>query len=393
MKPAFHRRVTTLERVFTLLHDMAPPFATQLVLEGSGELDLSRWETAVAAACEANPGSRLVYKGCWRWATWVDSGAPAPVRLIDGNGWSGHGPEGAPFLRNPLPFKTTNSCEVLLVAGNPPRVVFRCLHAVMDGRGTLYWVEDIFRALRGEPLIGAHSMINDEEFSDDLKIPNRQDRKTRRYGAPTGAADGVEQGNVWRRARLDGRFTKLLPLVALAMAKAARKRGEEDVCFNVPADLRFLKPHIRSTANLSCRFILDIPPEATVDSLQKQIFVKMRNMSRESRFMNLLSQLPLGVLKYIFVRVRKRNLGNGLYYSSGTITYPGKLPMAAFQGGGFGARTGFFIPPDMEGKPLFAVLAHCGDGVEIVASAPKPLATNGRLEDYLHDVVSCLKTL
>ncbi|MDA8138777.1 MAG: hypothetical protein M0036_08990, partial [Desulfobacteraceae bacterium] len=393
MRAAFRRRVSPIERLFTLLHEMDHPFSNQVVLEGTGVLDEARWQEAVHAACEANPGSRLVQRGVSRWASWVDSGKAAPIRFVDGTGWSGYGPEGASFLCDPLPFKSSHSSEVLLVEGNPLRVVFRVLHAVMDGRGTLLWMEDIFRALRCEPLKGATCTLNDEQFLSDLDIPKRWDRKSRNCLAPTGAADGDDSGNVWKRVRLDGRFVKLLPQVVLAMAKETRKQGETNVCFNIPADLRYRQPGIRSTANLGHRFVVQVPPDATVDSIQQQIFEKLRNVAWESHALFFLYYIPLGLMKYILRRIRKRNLRSGLHSSTGTISYPGKLPIENFQGGGFTAKTGFLIPPSMEGKPLFAVLSNCDDAVEMLISMPKTLASNGRLEEFLAGVVSQLEPI
>ncbi len=157
MQSNFSRKVSPFERIFLLLAMMDCPFSNQLVLEGKGTLDASRWENAVQAASEANPGSRLLYKGRSSWAQWVDCGVTPPVRDFNGAHWSADGPEGAPFLSDPMPFRDGHSCEVVLLSGDPARVVFRTLHATMDGGGTLVWVEDIFRALRGEPLIGQGS--------------------------------------------------------------------------------------------------------------------------------------------------------------------------------------------------------------------------------------------
>ena len=194
MSNPYTRKVTPLERLFIVLAELDTPFSNQMVLEGTGTLDESRWEKAVHEACEANPGSRVVYRGRSRWAKWVDTGVAVPVRSFDGSRWNAQGPEGAPFFFEPLPFKDTHSCEVVLVQGDPARVVFRSLHAVMDGRGTLFWAQDIFRALRGEPLIGTTSTMTDVEIMSRLNYPVNLPRKPKDCLAPTGAIDGDEPG-------------------------------------------------------------------------------------------------------------------------------------------------------------------------------------------------------
>lgn len=391
MSNIFQRKVSPLERMFVLLHEMDRPFSNQVVLEGTGTFDKALWEKAIREACEANPGSRLILKGVSGWSKWVDSGIAAPIKVIENSDWSGYGPEGAPFLSDPLMFEKTHSCEVVLVPGNPLRAVFRTLHAIMDGRGTQLWVEDIFRALRGEPLVGTTSTINDEEYVVRLNNPQKWERKKRDCLAPTGDKDGTEPGFTWRRTRIEGKYSKLLPQAAIAIAKETRKQGPSNVCFNIPVDIRRWMPEIRSTANLTRRIILYVPPDATVESLSEEIKYKVNNMSREPWMLNLATWIPLGIMKYVFTKIRQKNLHSGVYHSTGTISNLGKLPIESYQGGGFQAETGFYIPPGTEGKTLFMTLSGCGDFVEVIISMPKTLATNGRLDQLLENVVAQLE--
>ncbi|MFC1888305.1 hypothetical protein ACFL4G_00975 [Thermodesulfobacteriota bacterium] len=387
----FFRKVSPIERIFIALDKIDTPFAIQMVLEGTGTLDESRWKKAVNKACEANPGSRLVYRGSSRWARWVDTGVAPPVRIFDGSDWSAHGPEGASFLYDPLPFKETHSCEVALVQGDPVRVVFRTFHAVMDGRGTLFWVEDVFRALRGEPLIGSSSTMTDVELVSLLDYPVKRQHRPKNCPAPTGPVDGDEAGQTWRRASVQGRFSKLIPQVAVLTAKETRKQGQGDVYFNVPVDLRSRMPNIRSTANLTRRIILNIPPEATVESVQREMMGKLDNLRGDSQLLKAFCYTPLGWLEKSMNFAMKRTLRDGLYRGTGTITNVGKLPMSTLRGGGFEAQSGFIIPPGTDSKPVFMTLSGLGDSIDIVIAMPKMLATNGRLDELLSNIVSGLK--
>lgn len=361
-----------------------------MVLEGTGALDISRWEKAVAAACDANPGSRLIYTGWSRWAKWVDSGVSAPIRVFDGTHWSGNGPDGAPFLFDPLPFQQTHSCEVVLVQGHPSRVVFRTLHATMDGGGTLLWVYDIFRALRGEPLMGSSSTLTDTELLSGLNYPVRKKRKAGKCLAPTGAIEGEATGYIWKRAQLQGSFSRLLPRAALAIARETRKQGPGSVCFNVPFDLRLRIPGLRSTANLSRRLVLQVPPEATVDTIHEQMRYDLDHISGDPKILKLITYAPLGWINRLFTFLRKKSLRSGRYPTTGSISNLGRIQMDLLQGGGFETRTAFFIPPGTEAKPFFMTLAGCRDSVEMVVSMPKGLASNGRLDRFIANLTAAL---
>ena len=391
MQSNFSRKVSPFERIFLLLAMMDCPFSNQLVLEGTGTLDASRWENAVQAASEANPGSRLLYKGRSSWAQWVDCGVTPPVRNIDGAHWSADGPEGAPFLSDPMPFRDGHSCEVVLVSGDPVRVVFRTLHATMDGGGTLVWVDDIFRALRGEPLIGSASTITDVELLSRTAYPAKREQRPRNCLAPTGCIDGEDAGFVWKRVRLAGSFSKLLPQTAVSIARQAGKQGPGEVCFNVPFDLRRRIPNIRSTANLTRRLVLNVPPDATIENVQQQMRDKLARPNGDSNLLKLFCYTPLGWIKHLFNAIRRKNLRSGRFHSTGSISNLGQLPIESFRGGGFEAQTGFFIPPGTEAKPFFMTLAGCGNGVEMVVSMPKVLANNGRLERFISRIASDLK--
>lgn len=386
--PRFERKVSPIERIFTLLARIDPPFSNQMVLEGTGAFDLQQWRKAVAAACEANPGSRLIHKGRFTWARWVDTGIAAPIRHFDGSDWSGEGSEGAPFFFDAIPFKTDHSCEVVLIDGDPLYVAFRTLHATMDGIGTMLWAQDIFRALRGEPLVGSSSTITDDDLMAQSQYKAKLVHKPKRCLAPAGAMQGDSLGYVWKRTRLRGRFSKLLPQLAIAIARETRKQGPGDVRLNVPVDLRRRMPGEISTANLTRRIVLDVSPQDTVETIQEQINDRLANLIGDSKLTKLVCYAPLGWIETAFKWARRRNLRTGLFRSTGSISNLGRLPVESFRGGGFEARSGFFIPPGTEAKPFFMTLAGFDGGVEMIVSMPTSLASNGRLERFIANITA-----
>ena len=151
----YQRIVSTTERCWLAIDRQTCPFVISLVLEGRGGLDIGDLTNAVYRASSVNPGCRLVLKGALQWSRWQDSGTPPPVSVVSGKVWDGYGSRGAPFLARRLP-ENGPTCEVLMVEGYPPRLIFRAHHGVMDGRGIFTWVEDVFRTLRGEEPLGAY---------------------------------------------------------------------------------------------------------------------------------------------------------------------------------------------------------------------------------------------
>lgn len=393
METDYLRKVSPVERLFTILAETDPPFCNTMIVEGEGEIDEAVWKKAVAEACQANPGSRLVYKGRSLWAKWIDSGVATPVRFVDGSRWSGYDSEGASFLYDPLPFKTDYSSEVLVVKGSPTRVVFRTSHATMDGTGTWLWALDIFRALRGEPLEGALSTFNDKELVAKLNFSNREPRMVRDCLAPTGRPDGDEKSFsfVWKRVTLQGKFSKLLTQMTMAAAKEARKQGQGNVRIAVPLDLRKRVPDTCSTANLSRRIILDVPPESTFEEIDLQLKHKLGNLNRDTKTGVVLTYLPSTWLKNMVFAYRTNNLKHGMYRDSGTISNGGKLPIEPLRGAGFETKSFFWIPPQLENKPFFLSTIGYNNTLEMVTGMPKNLASQGRLDQFVSNIIAELK--
>ena len=130
--------LTNATRLWVAADNIQPPFANQLIFDGSGTIDTVLMKEAVKTASAANPGSRYIIRGMLGRSRWVDSGITPPLRIVDASGWDGLGPEGAPgcISERLSPFEGP-TCEVIILQGDPLRIAFRTHHGVMDGRGTL----------------------------------------------------------------------------------------------------------------------------------------------------------------------------------------------------------------------------------------------------------------
>lgn len=383
----FSRRLSPTERIWLVADRLCPPFVNQLVLEGNGTLNEQQWHRAVAVASEANPGSRLVARGFLGSTRWVDRGVCPPVRKVDGTGWQGRGPQGAEFLLEPLPPRKGPTCEVVLVPGQPSRVVFRTHHAVMDGRGTLAWVKDIFRALRAEPVKGSRSTLLDFELARTIRDEEHQ-RCTQQSLAPTGIMRGAQPGVVWRRISVPGRFSDLLPQTAVLVAREARLHGEGPVRITIPVDLRELRQGLRSTANLTGMIFLEVPEGATPLTVRNELLSAIAE-GQQAVLMEghgAVPHIPLWLMHRVVKKKVKRLQHSSRGESSAIVSNLGLLPLESMKGPEFAAYTAFFIPPGTDICLFFMTLSGSPTGVEIVLSVPKPLATEERLDGALQRI-------
>ncbi|HOO70349.1 MAG TPA: hypothetical protein PK926_01215 [Spirochaetota bacterium] len=387
----YTRKLTYNERLFIVADEICPPLLNQLFFDGEGSFDAEMWSRAVEAASEANPGSRLVLRGSLGMSRWEDSGSAPRVIEVDGSVWDGMGPDGAPFLQKRLMPRQGPTCEVLLIKGDPLRVCFRTHHAVMDGRGTLTWAEDIFRALRGEPLIGSRSTLSDLELARSVQ-PEWRTPFPRDNIAPTGKTSGSERGVTWKRMFIPGSYNNFLGQVAVLAAREAWKHQQGPVRFGVPVDIRFRRKGLRSTGNLSIAIYIEVRPDSTPEEIaqdvKKQIDEKRDCMI--DRWDPMIRFLPLGFLYKKGQEMILNNAAKNRYGLSGILTNMGKIPMEIFSGGGFRARAFWGIPPSLENTPFFLGMASHDHTSELIVTMPKNLAGGNRIDTVLDAIRSGL---
>jgi len=383
----YKRPLARSELMWLVMDKINPPFGIAILLEGEGELNKKLWEDAAIKVSETNPGTRLKLKGFLKNRYWIDTGIPPEVVEIDASDWSGLSSENAPFLQRDLSPFTGPTSEILLLQGENPKICFRSNHAVMDGRGILMWIEDMFRALRGENTISTNSNINADQLARLFQKKHR-DFEPSVHIAPTGIAKGNDRGCIWKRIQFNGRFSKLLPKLAIIIANEAKKHSDGPVKIAVPVDLRHRNKNIHSSANLSIAIYLDINQSSTPDQIADKIKnqIQKQNDCVLTRGMFWFEILPTWFMTMLVKKSIQKQHQKGLYSVSALLSNLGIIPIHKFHGGGFVANNCLGIPPDIENIPCFISLNGRKDGVDLIVSIPKVLSSDGRIDELLDSI-------
>lgn len=243
------------------------PIYVVRILEGTGSpLDAASWRRAADLVAEANPPLVMRLRGdAWN-ARWENDGAPIAVRTVDHVDWDGMGSFGTSFLRGaPLSLTTGPIAEIILINDTPRgrMIVFRAYHAALDGRGMTHFINEVFRAHRGEPLQGSNAPFGLGDLASDLA--RRLGKTVSRRGAVPGPMTGFVMGRplaghqpAWRRMTLETTGKNILARVVVAMAGYFHLSSDLPAIFDIPVDLRRHMPGLFSTMNFSSRISVEI---------------------------------------------------------------------------------------------------------------------------------------
>ncbi|WP_327091574.1 non-ribosomal peptide synthetase [Nonomuraea sp. NBC_01738] len=347
LNDTYSRTISRVERWFLAYPDWVPA-VIQVFVEGAGSLDERALSAAVERASAACPGSRLVRRG----PRWADSRVAPAVRTVDGATVDRRTFAGVADLHRPLTGDGEPTCEVLLLTGDEPAVVFRAFHGVMDGKGVLTWAEDVFRCLRGEQPQGAPSRLNETEFAERFGVEAVNADMAQQWPSVLGPrGEGGERGFFWRRLSVDGVHPAMVARLAAVLA------GGRDGRFMVPVDLRRHDPSIVSTANLIQTLPLDVPAgDSWEDAHQRLLTMLAERRDLATQVDGAIMTVPLPALRTQVMAIDAMAAASDRYAAGATVSHVGRLDLAAFSGPGFTATTVYALPnPGPAGPPEFNI--------------------------------------
>jgi hypothetical protein len=357
-----------------------------VVLEGElegGRFDVARFRRAAEAASAVNPAARVALRGWLARAVWVDTERPVPVRVLDVGDWDGQSPDGAAFLATPLDPWRGPVCEILLLHGARPRVVLRAHHAAMDGIGLSTFAEDLFRALRGEPLVGSRDCTVDLDLA-------REFGRGKFGGFPrpglslTGPSTPGLDGATWLRRRIESRSARFVPQLCAALTEEVLRERKGEVTFTIAVDMRGRRPGLRALGNLFG--VIELVFNETLDAraVYREILARLKDRGEGGYLqdMALVRHMPLSLLRYSLARGVSRARQTDQPIPTCGISYI-ETELERMSGGGFVPRTAFGLPPIIDSVGCVVDAVASGAGTDILVAMPRALGDRGRLQRVL----------
>lgn len=388
MSTPYVRRVSALER-YSLVLNRLYRYHVDGILEGEGEVDAKQLQQAVTRAAAANPAIRVRFRGLLVWSRWVDSGIAPQVHLLPLSNWDGSSENGADFLRQRLDERDGGPIADVLVVpcrDGKTRIVFRTLHAAIDGRGFLHWVSEVCRAMRDEPLQGSDSRLTDLDiqarYADEIpEEPAAEPTACIPVLQPAAKGQRGSLDFIWRRVMIDHSVAQLLPRSAIFLAEWARKQQAGPVGFTIPVDYRGLRTDEMGIGNLTGYVRLTVPEGATTRQLMVQLGQRLKAKADCRQFpgIKMLFWLPV----WYMLRQLKKKVDDVLHEVSpalptGGIVSMGQVNADTYSFPGFKAGMLYGIPGAV-GK-LNVVFLNYPDFTVISFSVPASYNHDGQLD-------------
>ena len=318
----------------------------QLCVEGDGAIDPAALSLAVAAASQACPGTRLMRRG----QQWVDSGQPPDVQVTDAAHFDRTRLD-SPLLRTPLACKGRSSCEVVLVRGAPTTVIFRAHPGVMDGRGVMLWLRQVFRALRGEAVEGADSRLTHDDVMAEVAakfgvdLPPKTGPSELEWRSVLGLVPSGPRRSLWRRRTIDGVHLGVSAKIARLVTAYGDEGGEGFV--GMPVDLRQFLPGLRTTAGVTAHVKVRISADDDSSDVDAKLLTALSKLQfLANRGDPITASMPLPLMRELrrwldtlarqnHDAVREKKLAE----FTTSVSHLGAVDLADFRAGGFEATS------------------------------------------------------
>ena len=376
------RRITPTEWLYLAMEPELPPFAIQLTIALARLPSVDELTHALALAAAANPGARLQARGrCW----WDDGRSPRVTVVDDAVPFSLQ----HPALRRRLAMDDGPPLELLRWEGSG--LVLRCAHALMDAAGLLYFAQELFRALRGEVLLG--SRVDIDDWSVLATSPHRRALPAFKpdCASPAGSpSPGAAPGFVHELRQVRGRVDS--PTARIAAALARTQPG--GACrLMIPVNLRLADERLRTTANLSNPLILGFDAAWDSNACWRAVLGALGRHEEfgVARGSAALPWLPSRMTGRLLGAVHSWQARRGRHFFTALSSNLARTPLASFVWDGATPERVGFLPFDTPGAGLNLLTLQHDSALELAASCPAASGGQGRLSRLLDDVCAELE--
>jgi len=385
-----YREASPNEKLYIASQKCFSPLNIQCVFEGKGSIVLPELKQAVRLAADHCPGAKLVYKNGF----WIESDLYPKVFELTSDTFNGYNFEVLNLANQKMDVYTSPPIEVIVLKGKTQGLIFRIFHGLMDGKGALLWIENVFRALRGQAVMDMDSKHTDLSFLKtqsytrykSLHLPHinvfKNNKETNTYSDINTL-----------RVSIEGDYKSLLAKVAKVFTDHFEDTSS---LFMVPVSLRSLDESMQTTANMVLPIFLHTRKEETYKSISQQLIKKIaqkKYLNLNNANLGILRFLPTPSLAYILKAVGTYCNKTRKHLTSGTLSYVGRYDEKEFSTPSFTCRTFYSMPLCTPFSPVSVVMYKNTHSIEISISHYRSVISEDQMNAIARDLVEEVKEI
>lgn len=347
------------------------------ILEGSGVISTLELQAAVDKASALLPGARLRLMG----SNWVaDAAAPIVEVLKDYPDFHGDITQHTHNFKDLNPSAGLTLSVQIAVKDGRTLMIFRAMHAVMDGKGMQIWIKAVFAYLRGESPQWTDSLLTEDQVLDSSEGKKRANEPLFPYAVGP-RMKSAEAGDAftfsYARRSLRGTIPAVIAKLSIGVDKFLASGPGERSLMLIPVDVRNdLDEEIaKSTANLSLPLMLPVSKDQSWSALSEQFLDMLSSKKHIARGVWdwLYRKVPNGPIAWLFRHYWLNSLRRGRFVVSAVISHTGRQDLDEFSSKTFHAADLVFLPCVVPISPLGLVLTETDHGTEIALVSVKAL--------------------
>lgn len=382
----FNRKISDNEHLYLSLQNNFDSLVMQFILEGVGSIDKKEFSKAVKTASEACPIVRCIhYKNEWR-----DSNQDPIIHFknkieFDGENFS----DVFPFKEKMEPTKRTAEIYFCISSG---RIIFRIFHGIMDGRGAMIWINNIFKVLRNERPNEAKSTETDLSYFRKLKQSGKFANKLNFNQKPFHNYIKLKERNVYcKRLTLSKKNFNLLPKLLKVLTEHFYSEKNK---FMIAVDIRRHDNSIFCTSNLALPIFLETNKNESWQEINGNYLLQLKNSSELNENnvkLNFITLCPSKLRNSLIKSLKKMQDFKKKYLFGGIISSMGKINLGSLSTSSYCAKSFYVLPIMTPFFPFCILISATNEKTELVFSAYKEIIPEKEASNLLSKVQSFLQ--
>lgn len=382
MNKNFIRKASPNEKFYSDMQKSYTCFSMQFVLEADGDIDEKDFFYAVKEASDYCPFSKAVLIG----EEWVNTNNYPKITYLEKFELDDKNFSNDIFLEK---IKPNENCVNFYIS-KPQKskfiLIIKIFHGLMDGKGALIYIDNIFKSLRNEPLERSVSKVTDLSFIKTMtknRIKRNYELKTELIN--TGKKTKLSH-TYFNRLQLNMVEPFMLPKIIDILSNYYKDRNCN---FMIPVDIRRHKKNMIITSNMVLPIFLDTNKNDTLDTITRKLLMLISNneeLNLENADHGSLKNIPFILKKQFINLIKKISSKTNKFIISGVLSDLGKVNLSEFSLDGFVVKSFVSLPVQQPLAPISMVVSSNKNKMDLVFSACSSVLNPSVLNDMLLEI-------